>query len=427
MIKNLLIFMLFPMLVQAQGNVGIKMLFDSLKANPQTIADELIMDKALMGKKMATSNLYPNISLFGSFDYANTPTGMLPIAPNDLLKMVQDQTVPQPFSDQILRVGATFSMPLFVKSIYTMASKAKMMYQSAASKKRIDLLKNEAMLVGLNANLAYIESLDTALGKKLTSLNKTKEIIDLKVKNNRAPRNASLMIDDGINQVHIMRNNLLAKKEEIIASIASLTGIRLTDHVPMTQIGTYQNGGLKALDPLKEKIKADKLTLRAEKEKLWPILVLRGNYNHSMANAYNNNLGINEDFATVGLVLKVPLFTKPQYTKISLTKIDLATSENKLAQLNLELSSQANMLENNLKIVDQSIELYSKSIKDKEDILTSAKVSYEAERMTVQDYLKFEDDVVLEKAKLYKAHAERWQTLLKLAVIYGNNIEEIIK
>jgi hypothetical protein len=46
--------------------------------------------------------------------------------------------------------------------------------------------------------------------------------------------------------------------------------------------------------------------------------------------------------------------------------------------------------------------------------------------MTVQDYLKFEDDVVLEKSKLYKAKAERWQTLMKLAVIYGNNIEEIL-
>jgi hypothetical protein len=34
---------------------------------------------------------------------------------------------------------------------------------------------------------------------------------------------------------------------------------------------------------------------------------------------------------------------------------------------------------------------------------------------------------VLEKSKLYKAEAEKWQTLVKLAVIYGNNIENLVK
>jgi hypothetical protein len=34
---------------------------------------------------------------------------------------------------------------------------------------------------------------------------------------------------------------------------------------------------------------------------------------------------------------------------------------------------------------------------------------------------------VLEQSKLFKTEAQHWQTLVKLAVIYGNNIEEIVK
>jgi hypothetical protein len=45
----------------------------------------------------------------------------------------------------------------------------------------------------------------------------------------------------------------------------------------------------------------------------------------------------------------------------------------------------------------------------------------------MEDYLKYEDDLILEQSKLFKAQAQKWQTLMKLNVIYGNNIEEVVK
>ena len=53
------------------------------------------------------------------------PTAMLPITPNESSYMVQNQEIPQPFSDQIYKAGVSISMPIFIKSIYTTASKAK--------------------------------------------------------------------------------------------------------------------------------------------------------------------------------------------------------------------------------------------------------------------------------------------------------------
>ena len=428
MIKKILILVVFfPMLIQAQEVGSIQMLFDSLKTHPQTLKGEINMEKAIAGKRMATGMLYPSIGLFGAYNYATSPSGMLPIAPNELLGMVKDQSVPQPFSENILRAGASVSMPIFAKSIYTMAKKAKTMYKSAEQKAYIDLLKNEAMLVGLNANLKYMNGMIEALGKKKQSIEKTKEIITIKVNNERAPKSALLKINDALNQIELAKSGIELKKSQAISTIQSLTGIYLSKEIKMEQVGTYTDSGLVALDPLRYKIEAERLSARAEKEKLWPMLVAQGNYNHSMANAYNNDLPVNKDFATVNLVLKVPLFQKSQYAKIRMANLEVQSLQNDLAQKELELSAQAQQLQMNLQILDKQVELYKQSVEDKKGLLKVAKVAFESNRMPIEDYLKYEDDLLMEQSKFYKTEAEKWQTLMKLAVIYGNNIENLVK
>ena len=427
MYKKTLIILLFPVILQAQEVDKVGVLFDSLKTNPQIKSDEIMMERALLGKSMANSMLFPKLDVFGKYDYANTPAGMLPIAPNDLLAMVKNPSVAQPFSQNIFRGGAALSMPLFVKSIYTMASKAKMMYQSAQIKREIDLMKNEAVIVSSNANLQYMQALDKALEKKRNSLQKVREIVQIKVDNGRAPESALLKINNGINEIDIMRNDVALNREKAIAMIYSLTNVRLSSPVKMEQTGSYSNGQLKVLEPLEQKLEATKLGIRAEKEKLYPALVLHGNYNHSYANAYNNGLTVNEDFATVGVTLKIPIFEKDQYVKIKQSKLDMLDIQNELDKMRVEFTSQAKQLENSLTLLDTSIELYKNSIEDKSKLLDVAKVAYGNDRMSIEDYMKYEDDLLFEKSKLFKAQADKWQTLMKLAVIYGNKIEEIVK
>jgi len=427
MIRYLVILILFPLLLHAQGIKSIHELFDSLKTNPQTLRDQINMERAEVGENLAYSNLFPTIKLFGKYDYSTDPSGMQPLTPNEMFPMIKDQTIPQPFSERILRAGATISMPIFVKSIFTMASKAKMMYKSAESKKYINLLKNEAILVGANANLLYMENLEKALDKKKNSLLKTKEIVDIKVKEGRAPESAQLKINSGINSVDIMKNEVTVNKEKALQLINSLTGIRLEQSIPMKQVENLLEGKIKALEPLRNKLMADSLAYRAEKEKLWPVLVLNGNYNFSFADAYNNNIAVKEKFGTVSLTLSVPLFTMTQYRKIEQEGLLLKATETEMKKMNLQLRSQAIQLKNSLPIIIESISLYKKSVGNKEKLLKIARVSYDSGRMSVEDYLKYEDDLLMERAKLYKAQASQWQTTMKLAVIFGNNIEEIVK
>ena len=425
--KLLIIFLLFPFLISAQEKVKIGVLFDSLKTHPTIQSDNLNMEMALAGKRIVDSKLFPRINLFGQFDYSNSPNGMKPLVPNEMFPMIKDQSIPQPFSERIYRAGAVGSMPIFVKSIFTLGSKTKMLYKSAKAKKYINLLQNEAVIVITNSNLTYLNNLEKALLKKKKSLEKTKEIINIKVNNGRAPASALLIINNAINQIDININNIAINKENAFKVITSLTGLKLKDAVKINLIGNYEEGAIRALDPIKQKVEADRLGLRAEKEKLWPVLVLNGNYNHSYAKAYNNNLTVNEDFATVALTLSLPLFAMDKYANIEKSKLEYETTKNEMNKLSLDLRSKATQLKNSYPLILNSINLYKKSIKDKEEILRIAKVSYTSGRISIEDYLKYEDDLVLEESNLYKAQTDKMQTIMKLAVIYGNNIEDIVK
>jgi len=423
----LILLFLAPIFTQAQEVTKIHDLFTALKSHQQTKGDLLVIEKAKIGKRLVYSNLYPKLGVFGSYDNFSSPTNLLPLPPNELVPMVQNQNIPQPFSENIFRAGVSISMPIFIKSIYTTANKAKYLLKSAKAKKQINLLRNEAIVVSSNANLQYIQALTKALESKKQSLLKTKELITLKVKNGRSPGSSLLIISNGINQVDATINNIAINREAAIASIETLTGIRLTTPLKMTETSVIDSSAMKSLDPLAQKVKADRLAYHAEKEKLLPSLSLRGNYNHSYAQAYNNNLAVNEDYTAVGLVLSMPLFNKSQYSQISKSEITYKASKNEFDKLDLTLKAQAKQLGNSIKILNNSILLYQKNVKDKEEILKIAKVSYQSGRISIEDYLKYEDDLVLEKSKLYKSRAQKWQSLMRLAVIYGNNIENLVK
>jgi len=423
----LLLFGLFSANSYAQEVQNIGELFDSLKASPANRASQFAADKALQYKKIANGNLYPEVFAFGKYDYSDIPSGMLPVPPNDLIKMVQNPSVAQPFSENILRGGVNLSMPLFVKSVYTMAAKAQKMYEAATLKAAIELQKNEAVLVGANANLIYMENLETAIQSKRRSLEKMKELIEVKVNNGRAPESALLLLNTNINDIELNLMQLQMNREKGRATIYALTNIQLDSAVGLTQNAEFKNGDFVALEPMEKMIDATRLNARAEKEKLYPALVAQANYVYNHGKSYNNNETVNNDFTTAGLTLKIPIFEKPQYARIKLSNIEVSEQENELEKIRLEITAEATQLEKSLTIIERAIELNKNNILSKQELLDISKESYLKDRMTIEDYLKYEDDLLFEKAKLYQTQAEKWQTLMKLAVIYGNNIENLVK
>ncbi|MBA1432865.1 MAG: TolC family protein [Epsilonproteobacteria bacterium] len=424
--KKILLALSLPYLLSAHT---IPELFDALKSHAQTKSDEMAIKQAEVAKEMANAKLYPTINLFTKYDYTSEPVGMIPVPPDTLVKLVVDPSKPaQPFSQNTFREGANFTMPLFVKSIYTMSAKAQKMQKSAEAKKKINLLKNEAVIVGANANYLYLVELDKSLDLKKKSLLETQKTIKIKVDNGRAPASALYKIDDSINQIDITKNSIALQKEQLINSIRSLTGITLEAPIPMQEVSTVQTSDdIKSLAPLKLKIEANRLDVDAQKEKLYPSIVAYGSYSFSQAKAYNNNENVNETYGNLGVVLNIPLLAMEDYQGIKKSKIQMHQDEVEYEKLEEELSSKAKMLQNSLPLLENSIKLSQKSIKNKEKLLDIAKVNYMSGRLSTEEYLRYEDDVVAASAELYKTEAQKWQTLMELAVIYANNIEEIVK
>ena len=422
--KKIVIALVLPWLLEAQS---IPELFDALKSHAQIKSDTMLVKKSEIQKEMVNASLYPKIDLFASYDNYNEATGMLPVPPNTLIGMVKDPTIAQPFSTNIYKAGAKFSMPLFVKSIYSTAKKAEAMQRSAKAKKRINILKNEALIVGANANFLYLVSLKKALEGKEKSLQETKKTIQIKVDNGRSPASALYKINDSLNEISISKNNIELQKKKLISSIESLTGIYLDTPVSMKQTANYQKGSLGSLQPLQEKIKADRINMKAQKEKLYPALYAHGSYVYSKAKAYNNDKDINEEYGNVGILLNIPILEMNQYSSISLAKVELQSTEIELEKVRDELTSEAQMLEASLPLLDNSLKLYTQSIQNKKKLLAIAKVNYNNGRLSTEEYLRYEDAVVTQEANFYKTEATKWQTLMRLAVIYANNIEEMVK
>ncbi|MGC9151260.1 MAG: TolC family protein [Microbacter sp.] len=420
--------LLVPVMLHAQQPVQhISQLFDSLKTHPHTLADQLTMKQAIAARNQVYGQLIPSVSGFGGYDYASNPSPMLPLPPNDLFAMKADPTQAQPYSKNIYKIGAIASMPIFVMSLYSTAAMANKLYQSAKASAQINLLKNEAILVSLNANLQYIQSLEQALDGKRKSLEKTKEFVVIEVNNGRAAGADLLRINNALDDASVMINDLEVQKQQIIASIASYTGLTMTQPVPMEQVGTYQVGDMKALEPIQKKAEADRLAFHAEWQKLLPSIVAQGSYSDNFARAYNNNQSIHNDYTTVGVVVKVPILEADQYAQIRRSHLQAKSTENELDQTRLDLTAQAAQLQKDLMLLDGSVQLYTHSVKDKQELVEIARKSFEMAQMNMTDYLKYEDDLTLEQSNLYKSISQKWQTLVQLAVIYGNNIEEIVK
>ncbi|MCK9473755.1 TolC family protein [Sulfurimonas sp.] len=421
MLKKTLIMLSLPLMLSAYT---IPELFDALKRHSQTKSDEMVVKKAEIYEDLADAKLYPKINLFASYDHYSSPTNLLPVPPNT----IKNPATAQPFSQNITREGAAFTMPIFMKSIFTLVEKAKIMQKSAKAKKYINLLENEALIVGNNANYIYLVALQKSLDIKEKSLLETKKTLQIKVENGRVGASELYKINDSLNQINITKNSIEIQKRKLISIIYSLTGIKLEAPVTMSVNENLDSSrGLASLEPLRVRIAADKLSVKAEKEKLYPAFFAQGTYVFSQGTAYNNDKSLNEEYGNIGVILNIPLLQMENYSEISLAKIEVKSSEVELAKMTDELESKAQMLEESLPLLYNSVKLYTQSIDDKKQLLELAKLNFKNGRLSTEEYLRYEDDVISAEAQLYKADAEVIQTKMQLAVIYANNIEEMLK
>lgn len=422
--KSLLIALSIPLFLNA---ASITSLLHALQYRPESQLDNLEIEKSKLSKESVSDQLMPTVNIYGGYEISNIPRGVVTVVPNKLIGMVQDPNIGQPFSKGIAREGVNFTWPLFIKSVYTLEEKAELLNLSAKEKKKLNLIQREAIVVGSVAQLKYLESLKDALKAKKHSIVQTQIRTRLEIKEERAPQSADFILESNINDVDIAINNIDQNINLISSKIETLTGIYLKHSVPLTVKRSVITDEIMALKPLKKNVEAKQKGIQAAKEAFIPSIVTKGNYTYSQADAYNNGKPITEQYGTLGVYLSMPLFDASKNTAIEQAKVDYLKEKTNLNQAQHALEVQAKQLQREIILLKKSITLAKKSVSDQKELLKIAKVSYENERITQEEYLRYEDALANSKANLYNIHAKQWQDIAQLAVIYGNDLEEIVK
>ncbi len=409
----------------------VEQLLSGVKHHYQERMDRLSLEESERALGMVQAQFWPKIRVFGSVTHYNSPTNLRPATPTENAKFgpppAGNGSGDFPFSTDIERIGATVSMPIFVAELFTLVEKARAMRQSVQAKKRLNLLKDQAIVLGANANLRYLEEMEAALLSKAKTLRSTEKIVGAKVKAGRASASALYKVQERLDSIRIALDNIAIQKENLRVLVESLSGVELRRSAPMRKKGRIEEREFLALQPLKARAQADRLEAEAQKEKLYPSLHLQGDINRGYGDSYFSGRRVQRDYGGIGLTVSAPLLDMPQIRSMQKARVHAMKSAIEVEKTATELRAKAKGMRRQVRVLEHSMSLHRRNIANEKKLLSIAHKSYDEGRMTLEEYLRYVDALYDAKAQLYKTQALWWQTLAQLAFLYGNDFERIVR
>jgi outer membrane protein TolC len=406
-------------------------LFDALRKHPATEMDAMQAKAAELAAQKVTDAFYPSASLYATFEHYNSPTNLRPMSPAESVRMAKEGR-PYPFATTIERIGAKVQMPIYAKELFDLADKARAAAKSARLKKRLNFLRNEALLLGSDATWRYLEGLKTAMQARRRSIEKTLEDVRLKVASGRSPGIAVDKLEATLAALDTAINEIDIKMLNLRGTIESLTGVTLSSPVALSRKGSLKTEELFPLKPLRWQIEAKERALDATRSRLYPKVGFSAfwseNYGQS---AVGFKEGLNDDvsrgYGNYMVAVTVPLFEKPLYTEIERAKVEVKKERFALAKSSRELSAKAEALRASLPLYERSEKLAQKSVESQKKLLDYAKVAFDTGRIIEEEYLRYEEKLLDAQSRALEARAKYWQALGELAVLYGNDLSEIVE
>ena len=420
------IYMVLLCSVTQAGATTMADLFAALKEQPITELDTLQIRDAELSAQSVSDRFYPVLTGVLSYEEYNSPTNLRPVTPTESAKLLANGES-LPFSDTIGRMGGNLSMPIFVKELFSLGKQTASLSDSHRLQKRLNMLERQATLVAADAHLLHMSSLTKALKSRRVSLKKTWDDISLQVKTGRLPETEKIQLDEALNQIDITFLQTFQQQSDLQKTIESLTGIFLEEPVTLQANETFTEGDLFALEPLQKNIEAREFGVQAAKDKLYPSLVGTAQWFFNYGEGYNTGDSVDNEYGGYALTLKMPLFNKPAHTTIERADVALRREKMRFARTKIDLEAKARNLTKTLELLGQSKKLAKNSVSHQQELLKVAKVTYSSRRMPQEEYLRFEEKVLSAEANYYLTEARWWETFATLAVLYGNNLDELIQ
>ncbi len=421
--KKLLLIPLVGLGLQA---TTLTQLFDAVQKAPETQINEVITKNMKINKESVKSALFPKISINASIEHYNRDMSLVPLTPTESKKEQLNKNS-LPFGQNIAKVGIGLSVPIFVKEIYENKKKMEDLVNAVKLKSKIDLLKRDALLIGLLSNFSYLENSKMALKSKQFSIKETIKSIKTGVDAGAIPEFNLIRLQDALTQIDIKISDIETKINSIKSEIYKLTNI-VVDYPMNITFTNYQKDDFFALQPIEWTIKADEKNVDAQKAVRWyPKLFLKANISKGYVKSYNTDDIDERNIANIGLYLQWNIFDKVANKDIQKAKIALIKDRLNLIKTQKDLTAEANKFTYDLVLIKKEIVSAKKSIKLKKELLKSAKIAFSNQAMTVDEYLGYETDLSNAKATLAGLDAQLKETVANLVFIYGNDFKSIFK
>ena len=405
--------------------MDISTLLQSVKKIPDTKLDEVVTNEMKINKKSIDYSLFPKISFFANAIHYTSPYNLRPMPPTES-KKIGANGGGYWFSKNIKKIGFNFSMPLFVKEIYDNKKKMECLLESTKYKAKLNLLQRQAILIGEVSNFNYLINLRNALLKKKESIKTTLKAIEVGVKVGRIPEFNLEKLKDAILSIDIKLQAINNKLNTSKANIYKLTQINVNKKIDFIAFMPIKKEFL-ALKQVRKLVEASKYSIIAARDKKIPKIFLMAQGYRAFGKAYDNGEKLALNFANIGIYVDWEIFNKQNNVSLKKAKINYIKNTLLLEKTLKDLKAKEKELLGNLKNLKKAILMAKESVEIKKELLKSAKVAFRLNRMSVDDYLKYEDDLAYAKANLAYLIALKNKMIANLAFIYGNNLERVFK
>jgi outer membrane protein TolC len=426
MIYNLssIVLLLISVSPLSAAELNITTLLEAAGKQPEMQASHLAIEATAIQLDQARAELYPKLSAFGNYERYNSPTNLRPMPPTEVNIAAGDSV---PFSEQIERYGLKVELSLFVKGLYTLADKVKQLQQGSKLSHQQKLVIRQAEVVSADASLAYVTHLNAAIAARLESLQKTRDDLQLAVDNGRVPESEILRLDTTINTLQKQQNDLQIQKLTLVNQLKQLTGLEIEHFVTLTQQRPVMDGEFLRQKQQQTNVAVAEKEVQRTRDQYYPTVKLIGAMTENYGTAYNTDDSINRSYNYLGINISLPLFDQTLSTATDSARIQLHREQQQLAQVQIDVATEADTLRRQKPLLDQSQALALKSFDNSKKVLEIARVAYRNGRITTDEYLRNETEVLDTEAALHRTNRDRWQVICRQAVLFGDDLTGVVQ